>query len=102
MALLGEVGSPSDDIIAAVSYLHYESCFAIGPRCDAHTVAYSHGIGAANTLQAEVPFHLTLKSLAAVRQDHVPASCVPYYKSLLSHQLRRSLFPWSLLPAGRR
>ena len=53
-------------------------------------------------LKEDVPFHLTLKSLAAVRQDHVPASCVPYYKSLLSHQLRRSLFPWSLLPAGRR
>ena len=61
MTLFGEVDAFPDDVIAAVFNGH--NPIALTYR---HPVAYGHRIGGANSLDAEIALHLTLKELAIV------------------------------------
>ena len=71
MALLGEVDALSDDVVAAI--LNLSNPIALSYR---DAIAYSDRIGRANSLDAEIALHLTIKELAIVRQNGVPASCI--------------------------
>jgi hypothetical protein len=85
MALLGEINALADDVVPAVVNGGDKSPLQTSPRggfCDSDAVADGDGIGATNTLQAEVSLHLTVDELAIVRQDGVPASRILYDKAL--------------------
>ena len=71
MALLGEVDAFANDIVLAVLNLRNPVAFT---HSDA--IAHGHWIGRADSLDAEITLHLTIKELAIVRQDGVPASCI--------------------------
>ena len=69
MALLREVDGLADDVVATVVDADNPALVV-----DLYTVADGYGIGAADAFQAEVALHLTVKKLAIVRADGVPAS----------------------------
>ena len=74
MALLTEVAGLADDVVLAILQTINKRCLSICPRCDANPVANSYGIGTTDTFQTEVSFYLTIKKLAVVSSDNVPAS----------------------------
>ena len=76
MALLGEVDTFADDVVATIFDFRY-------PTAVTHTdaVAYCHRIGGAYSFDTEIALHLTIKELAIVRQNGVPASCILNDKS---------------------
>ena len=71
VTLLGEVDGLADDIVLTILYLR-NPAFVV----DGDMVAHGHRISGADSLDAEIALHLTIKELAIVRQDSVPASCI--------------------------
>ena len=82
MALFAKVAGLADDVVPAVLQALDKRCLAICSRRDAHPVAHGHGVGAADTFQAKVSLNLTIKKLAVVSSDNVPASCILNDKSV--------------------
>lgn len=79
MTLLGEIRRLTDDIVAAVGYLS-DKCSALVVGHKSYMVTHSHGVGAADALEAEVALYLTIDKLATVvGLDGVPASCITNY-----------------------
>ena len=79
MTLLGEIRRLSDDLVAAVGYLS-DKCSALVVGHKSYMVTHSHGVGAADALEAEVALYLTIDKLATVvGLDGVPASCITNY-----------------------
>ena len=74
VALLREIDALADDIVATIGNLRNPIAFSHGD-----TVANGHRISRADSLNAEIALHLTIKELVIVRQNGVPASCVLYY-----------------------
>ena len=77
MTLFRKVDALPDDIVATILNLCDEVPFR-----DTDTIAYSHRIRAPYASQTEVSFHFTIKQLAIVCLDGVPAACVFYHKTL--------------------
>jgi hypothetical protein len=75
MALLGEIDTFTDDVVSTVLNLCNKGC-SILVRSDSHTISYGNRIRASNTSQTEITFHLTIKQLAIVKADGVPAACI--------------------------
>jgi hypothetical protein len=71
VALLREVNTLTDDIVLAILYLR-NPAFVV----NCNTVTYGHRIRRANSLDAEIALHLTIKELAIVCEDGVPASSI--------------------------
>ena len=69
MALLGEVDAFADDVVLAVGNLRDPAFFI-----HSDPVANSNGVSGADSLDTEIALHLTIKELAIVRQNGVPAS----------------------------
>ena len=76
MALLGEVDALADNVVATVVDVGNPT-FGI----NSHTVAYGYGIGAPDAFDTEITLDLTIKELAIVGKDGVPAPCILYNKS---------------------
>ena len=76
MAFFAEVRGLTDDVVLPVLQAVDKCRLPICPWRDAHPVANSHGISAPDAFQTEVPLDLTIKKLAVVCPDNVPASCV--------------------------
>lgn len=73
--LLREVRGTADDVVAPVfDFADEGSAFLI--EQDVYVVAHRHGVGAANTLQAEVAFDLALDAAPVFRLDEIPAACI--------------------------
>ena len=76
--LLREVRRASDDVVLPVVYFGDERR-PLRVGADAHPVAHGHGVGAADSFQAEVALDLAFHQAAVVRLDDVPAAGVLYY-----------------------
>ena len=82
MALLRQVDTLADDVVAAVVDVDNPPSllfpFTLSPllSLDRHAVADSHGVGAPYAFDAEVALYLAVKQLAIVRADGVPAACI--------------------------
>ena len=76
MALLREVDTLANDVVAAILDSHNPSFLV-----NLHPVAHSHGIGGADAFQAEVTLYLTVKQLVIVRTNGVPTACILNDKS---------------------
>ena len=73
--LLREVRGTADDVVAPVfDFADEGGAFLI--EQDVYVVAHRHGVGAANTLQAEVAFDFALDTASVFGADEVPAACV--------------------------
>ena len=77
MALLGEIDALADDVVAAVVDVD-DPPFVI----DRDSVANGHGIRAPYAFDTEVALDLTIKELAIVGEDGVPATCIFYDKTV--------------------
>ena len=87
MALLRQVDALADDVVAAVVDVDNPSSL-LSPlstllfplssllSLDSHAVADSHGVGAPYAFDTEVALNLTVKQLAIVHADGVPAACI--------------------------
>ena len=80
MALLRQVDALADDVVAAVVDVDNPSSF-LSPlstllSLDRNAVADSHGVGTPYAFDTEVALNLTVKQLAIVRADGVPAACI--------------------------
>ena len=76
VALLGEIDALADDVVTAVVDVD-DPTFVI----DRHTVADGHRVRAPYAFDTEITLYLTIKKLAIVRKDGVPASSVLNDKS---------------------
>ena len=74
MTLLGEVDALANDVVAAI--LDFGDPILVVHR---NTVAHGHRIRRANSLDAEIALYLTIKQLAIVRQNGVPATSILNY-----------------------
>ena len=73
--LLRQVGRPSDDVVLAVfDFADEGGTFLV--ENDLHVVAHSYRVGAADTLQAEVPFDFAFDTPSVFCLDEIPAACV--------------------------
>ena len=73
MTLLGEVDALADNVVATVIDVGNPT-FGI----NSHTVAYGYGIGTPDAFDTEITLDLTIKELAIVGKDGVPATCILY------------------------
>ena len=71
VALLRQVDAFADDVVLAVVYF----CNPIAVT-HSNPITYSNRIRGANSLDAKIALYLTIKELAIVRQDGVPASSI--------------------------
>jgi hypothetical protein len=71
VALLREVDAFADDVVLAILNLR-NPAFVV--NCD--PVAYGHRIRRADSLDTEIALYLTIKELAIVRKNGVPASSI--------------------------
>ena len=69
MALLREVDGLTDDVVLTILNFRNPVAFT-----HSDTVAHSHRISRADSLDAEIALYLTIKELVIVRTDGVPAS----------------------------
>ena len=94
VALLGEVDALADDVVAAVFDFRYPTSYlwSLTTHLYGDAVAHGHRIGRAYSLDAEIALHFTIKELAIVRQDGVPASSILNDKSLQYYTVMISLF----------
>ena len=76
VTLFAEVTGLTDDVVLPVLQAVDKCRLPIYPWRDAHPVANSYGIRAPDAFQTEVSLDLTIKKLAVVCSDNVPASCV--------------------------
>ena len=75
VALLGEIGGFANDIITAIiNFLDERRTLLISD--DAHMVAHSHRVGAANTTQAKITFYFALHHLSLFGEYGIPAACI--------------------------
>ena len=79
VALLGEIDALADDVVTAVVDVDYPT-FVI----DRHPVADGHGVRAPYAFDTEITLDLTIKELAIVGEDGVPATCIFYDKTVQS------------------
>ena len=75
MALLREINTLANNVIASVTDVGDEGC-ALLVGDNRHTITDGDRVSATDTFQAKVALHLTIKKLAIVREDGVPASCI--------------------------
>ena len=71
VALLREVDGLTNDVVATI--LDFRNPILVVHR---DAVAYGHRIRRADSLDAEIALYLTIKQLAIVRQDGVPATSI--------------------------
>ena len=93
VALLREVRSATDDVVAAVMDFGNKRTALGSPlsgRGYFDPVANGHRVGTTNTAKAKVPFHLTRKELAVVCANVVPTSCIPNNKTFHLSPITRS------------
>ena len=80
MTLLRQVDALADDVVAAIVDIgNPADPLLTSPRRGRgkrYTVANRHGIGTPDAFYPEVSLHLTVKQLAIVRADGVPATCI--------------------------
>ena len=71
MALLRQVYAFADDVVAAIVNFRNPVAFTHGD-----VVAYGHRVRGAYSFDAEIALYLTIKELAIVREDGVPATSI--------------------------
>ena len=79
MTLLGEVNAFADDVVLTVLNLRNKTSPTPARRewsLDGHAVTHGYRISAANAPQTEISLDFTIKQLAIVTKDGVPASCI--------------------------
>ena len=79
MALLGEVDAFADDVVLPVLNLRNKTSPTPARRewsLDGHAVTYGYRVSATNASQPKISFDFTIKELAIVTEDGVPASCI--------------------------
>ena len=81
VALLGEVGSLADDIIATLVNLGNKSRLAV-VLLDGYAIAHGNGVGGADASQAKVALHLAFYDATVVGAHLVKIACVLDYDSV--------------------
>ena len=79
VTLFAQVAGLADDVVPTIFYLcDIKDFFLPFASCPLplylYPVANGYGVGATDTTKAEVALHLTIKKLAVVSSDNVPAS----------------------------